>query len=49
MWYYIIGLVLAIAIFTAGFFVGKKHGVKVTLAAQSLKESIDRLKTIART
>jgi hypothetical protein len=39
MWY-VIGCIVAVAIFATGFFVGKKNGAKAQKLIDSVKESV---------
>lgn len=40
---FIIVLVVAVVAFVVGFFVGKKHGIRVALAAKTLKDTVGKL------
>lgn len=42
MTYYVIGFLVLVAVFVAGFFVGKKHGARVALAGQALSDTIKK-------
>ena len=42
MSYYILGFLLLVAVFVAGFFVGKKHGQRVVRGAGALKDTVGK-------
>jgi septation ring formation regulator EzrA len=42
MTYYVIGFLVLVAVFVAGFFVGKKHGQRLGTLTDSIKDVVGK-------